>query len=97
MNLLATTTIAQQYLTSTGFISTFKFYNIILFLFPICNFILKISLFYYYFSSLEPLFSLFFFVFVFLLFFYSFLTQSSSLCSFLSLIAPLCQFFFFPL
>ena len=81
MNLPAATTVAQQYPTSPGFISTFKFYNIILFLFPTCNFNLESFLFYSYFSFSGPLFSLFFFVFVFLLFFYSFLTQSSSLCS----------------
>ena len=32
---LPTMTVAQQHPTSLGFISTFKFYNIILFLFPI--------------------------------------------------------------
>ena len=69
MNLPTATTVAQQYPTSPGFISTFKFYNIILFLFPTCNFNLKSSLFYSYFSFSRPLFSLFFFVFVFLLFF----------------------------
>ena len=63
MDLLATTTVAQQYPTSPGFISTFKFYNIILFLFPTCNFNLKSSLFYSYFSFYGPLFSLFFFCF----------------------------------
>ena len=81
MNLPATTTVAQQYPTLTGFFSTFKFYNIILFLFPTCNFNLESFLFYSYFSFSGPLFSLFFFVFVFLLFFYSFLTQSNFLCS----------------
>ena len=93
MNLPATTTVAQQYPTSTGFISTFKFYNIILFLFPTCNFNLKISLFYYYFSFSEPLFSLFFFVFVFLLFFSTPFLLRAALCSFLSLVAPFYQFF----
>ena len=32
---LPTMTVAQQHPTSPSFISTFKFYNIILFLFPI--------------------------------------------------------------
>ena len=45
MDLSVTTIVAQQYPTSLGFISTFKFYNIILFLFPTCNFNLKSSLF----------------------------------------------------
>ena len=93
MNLPSTTIVAQQYPISPSFISTFKFYNIILFIFPTCNFNLKSSLFYSYFSFSGPLFSLFFIVFVFLLFFCSFLTQSSSLCSFLPLVAPFCQFF----
>ena len=66
MNLPAATTVAQQYPTSPGFISTFKFYNIILFLFPTCNFNLKSSLFYSYFSFFGPLFSL---SFLFLFFF----------------------------
>ena len=74
MDLLTTTIVAQQYPTSPGFISTFKFYNIILLLFPTCNFNLKGSLFYSDFLFSGSLFSLFFFVFVFLLFFYSFLT-----------------------
>ena len=77
MDLPITTTIVQQYPISPSFISTFKFYNIILFIFPTCNFNLKSSLFYSYFSFFGPLFSLslpFFFS-------YFFLTQSDSLCS----------------
>ena len=93
MDLLATTTVVQQYPISPSFISTFKFYNNIFFIFPTCNFNLESFLFYSYFSFSGPLFSLFFIVFVFLLFFCSFLTQSSSLCSFPPIVAPLCQFF----
>ena len=56
MDLPATTIVAQQYPISPSFISTFKFYNIILFIFPKYNFNLKSSLFY---SSHSPdLFSL---------------------------------------
>ena len=58
MDLLATTTVVQQYPISPSFISTFKFYNIIFFIFPTCNFNLKSSLFYSYFSFFGPLFSL---------------------------------------
>ena len=72
MDLPITTTIVQQYPISPSFISTFKFYNIILFIFPTCNFNLKSSLFYSYFSFFGPLFSLsFLFLFFFLLLSYS--------------------------
>ena len=66
MDLPATTIVAQQYPISPSFISTFKFYNIILFIFPKYNFNLKSSLFYSYFSFFGPLFSL---SFLFLFFF----------------------------
>ena len=74
MDLLATTTVVQQYPISPSFISTFKFYNIILFIFPTCHFNLKSSLFYSYFSFFGPLFSL---SFLFLFFSTSFLLRAT--------------------
>ena len=67
---LPTTTVAQKHPTSLGFISTFKFYNIILFLFPTCNFNFKSFLFFTLTSHSPDLFSLF--SLLFLSFFFSF-------------------------
>ena len=92
---LPTTTVAQQHPTSPGFISAFKFYNIILFLFPTCNFNLKSSLFLLLLLILRTfsLFSLLFLSFFFFFFSTPFLLRAALSVLFLPSQLPSVSFF----